>query len=84
VRQGEVGVCGDLKRGLECRFGAGWRRWRGDLGMHACGLRRRAVKEGKGTRKRGPRNSDTDARAHDEPGRRQGDPTGQRGRRTTS
>jgi hypothetical protein len=31
---------------LECRFGAGWRRGRGDLGMHACGPRRRAVEGG--------------------------------------
>jgi hypothetical protein len=42
------------------------------------------LKEGKETGKRGPQNSDTDARAHNGPGRRQGDPTGQRGRRPTS
>jgi hypothetical protein len=42
------------------------------------------LKEGRGTGKRGPWNSDTDARAHNMPGRRQGDPTRQRGRRPTS
>jgi hypothetical protein len=33
---------------------------------------------GKGTGERGPRDSGTDARAHNRPKRRQGDPTGQR------
>jgi hypothetical protein len=38
------------------------------------------LREGRGTSKSGPRNSDMDARAHNGPGRRQGDPTGHRGR----
>jgi hypothetical protein len=42
------------------------------------------LKEGKGTGKQGPQNSGTNARAHDGPGRRQGDPTRQRGRRPAS
>jgi hypothetical protein len=33
------------------------------------------LKEGRETGNRGPRNSDTDARAHNRPGRRQGGPT---------
>jgi hypothetical protein len=45
-KAGEVGVCGDLKRGSGCRFGAG--RWRGcsDLDVRTRGPRRRAVEGG--------------------------------------
>jgi hypothetical protein len=39
-------VCGDLKRGSGCRFGAGRRCGRGDLGVRPRGLRRRAVEGG--------------------------------------
>jgi hypothetical protein len=38
------------------------------------------LKEGRGTGKRGPRNSDTGARARNGLGRQRGGPTGQRGR----
>jgi hypothetical protein len=38
------------------------------------------LKEGRGPGKRGPRNSDTGARAHNGPRSRRGSPTGQRGR----
>jgi hypothetical protein len=77
-------VCGDLKRGRDAGLALG-----GDVGA-AISVCVRAVhagerlKEGRRTDKQGPRNSDTDARAHDGPGRRQGDPTGQRGRRPAS
>jgi hypothetical protein len=55
----------------------------GDVGaaISACvhGPRRRAVEGGwGGTGERGPRDSGTDARAHNRPKRRQGDPTEQR------
>jgi hypothetical protein len=39
-------VCGDLLRGSGCRFGAGWRRGHGDLGVHAHDPHRRAVEGG--------------------------------------
>jgi hypothetical protein len=42
------------------------------------------LKEGRGTGKRGPRNSGTDAQARNRLGRRQGGPTGQRGRGSVS
>jgi hypothetical protein len=38
------------------------------------------LKDGRGTSKWGPRNSDTDTRARNGPGHRRGSPTGQRGR----
>jgi hypothetical protein len=67
---GSGGVQG-LVEGSGCRFGAGWRRGRGP--------RRRAVQGGGGgTRERGPWDSGTDARVHNGPKRRQGDPTEQR------
>jgi hypothetical protein len=47
--------------------------------VRARGPRRRAVEgEGGGTGERGPRDSGTNARAHNGPKRRQCDPTGQR------
>jgi hypothetical protein len=52
---------------------------RGNLGVRARGPRRRAVEGGgEGTGERGSRDSGTDARAHNGPKRRQGDPTEQR------
>jgi hypothetical protein len=55
----------------------------GDVGttISACVCAVRAgerLKEGGGTGERGPRDSGTDARAHNRPKRRQGDPTEQR------
>jgi hypothetical protein len=76
--RGKVGVCGDLQRRSGCQFGAGWRRGRGDLGVRARGPRRQAVEGGGGTIEWGPRDSGTDARAHDGPKRRQDGPTEQR------
>jgi hypothetical protein len=49
-----VGVCEDVKRGLGCRFGVGWRHRRGDLGVRACGPRRRAVEGGERNWQVGP------------------------------
>jgi hypothetical protein len=42
------------------------------------------LKEGRGTSKRGLRNSDMDAPARNGPGRQQGGPNGQRGRGSAS
>jgi hypothetical protein len=42
------------------------------------------LEEGERADKRGPTDIGTDARAHNGPGRRQGDPTRQRGRRPAS
>jgi hypothetical protein len=75
--RGEVGVCGDLKRGRGASLELG-----GDVGtaISACVRAVRAgerLKEGEGTGERGPRDSGTDARPHDRPKRRQGDPTEQ-------
>jgi hypothetical protein len=80
VGRGEIseagggGLCGDLYRGSGCRFRAGWRRGHDDLGVRVVRIGER-LKEGEGTSERGPRDSDTDAQAHDGPKRRQGDPT---------
>jgi hypothetical protein len=54
-----------LVEGSWCRFGAGWRRGRGDLGVRARGPRRRAVEGGGGgTGEWGLRDSGTYVRAH--------------------
>jgi hypothetical protein len=68
-------VCGDLRRGWDAGLALG-----GDVGaaISACVCAVRAgerLKEWRETGKRGPRNSDTDARAHNGPRRRQGGPT---------
>jgi hypothetical protein len=49
-----VGVCGDLKRGSGCRFGARWRCGRDDLGVRARGPCRRAVEGGEWDWQAGP------------------------------
>jgi hypothetical protein len=51
---GGGGVRGHLKRGSGCRFCAGWRRGRGDLGVRAHGPRRRAVEGGERDWQAGP------------------------------
>jgi hypothetical protein len=74
-----VGCAGTCRGGSGCWFGAGRRRGRGNLGVRVHGPRRRAVEGGgEGTGERGPWDSVIDARAHNGPKRRQGDPTGQR------
>jgi hypothetical protein len=49
-----VGVCGDLKMGSGCRFGAGSRRGRGDLAVRVRGPCRRAVEGGERDWQAGP------------------------------
>jgi hypothetical protein len=44
----------------------------------------RELEEGERADKQGPADSGTDTRSHNGPGHRQGDPTGQRGRRPAS
>jgi hypothetical protein len=47
-------VCGDLRRGSGCRFGAGRQRGRSDLGVRARGPRERAVEGGERDWQAGP------------------------------
>ena len=63
-----------------CRWGQGaGLELGGDLGVRARGPRRRAVEGGGGgTGEQGPWDCGTDARAHNGPKHRQGDPTEQR------
>jgi hypothetical protein len=53
-----------LVEGVGCRFGAGWRRGRDDLGVRACGPRRRAVEGGGEGLASGAHQTTTQTREH--------------------